>query len=68
MAKSLGVAMLPVLCLGAVLLLLALEGAVCILMAAPIMLPLAVVGGLIGKVVADISRDSERQNTSSTTA
>jgi hypothetical protein len=60
-SKSLGVAMLPVLCLGAVLMLLALEGAICILMAAPIMLPLALVGGLIGKVVADISRDGQRR-------
>jgi hypothetical protein len=59
--RTLCVAMLPVLCLGGLLLLLALEGAICILMAAPIMLPLAMVGGLIGKVVADISRADERR-------
>ena len=50
---SLAVSMLPVVVLGGVLLLLALEGAVCILMAAPIMLPLAMFGGMLGKGIAD---------------
>jgi hypothetical protein len=59
---SLLVAMLPVVCVGAGLMILALEGALCLLMAAPIMLPLAIVGGVIGKGIADLQhRDRRRQ-------
>jgi uncharacterized membrane protein YhaH (DUF805 family) len=42
------VSLLPVVILGGVLLLVAIEGIVCIMMAAPIALPLAFLGGLLG--------------------
>jgi uncharacterized membrane protein YhaH (DUF805 family) len=58
---SLWVALLPVLCVGAVLLLLAFEGAICLLMAAPIMLPLAMLGGLVGKAIADLKKGDARR-------
>ena len=54
--QTLGVAMLPMICLGCVFLLFALEGLICIVMAAPIMLPLSIVGGLIGKNIAALQR------------
>jgi len=44
-------AVLPVLTLGAVLLLVALEGVICILMAAPLALILALLGGSLGYVI-----------------
>lgn len=40
------------------LLLFALEGAVCLVMAAPLLLPLGLMGGLIGKAIADATRHS----------
>ncbi len=40
------------------LLLFALEGAVCLVMAAPLLLPLGLMGGLIGKAIADATRRS----------
>lgn len=38
------------------MLLFALEGIVCLVMAAPILVPLAALGGLLGKAIADASR------------
>ena len=49
--ESLRVAVLPVLILGGLLLLVAIEGFVCILMAAPLALALAVLGGSLGHVI-----------------
>jgi uncharacterized membrane protein YhaH (DUF805 family) len=45
---SIGVALLPVALLGGVLLMVALEGLICILMAAPLALGLAALGGSLG--------------------
>lgn len=56
LSATIGVSLLPVLCVGLVLLFVALEGIVCLIMAAPIMLSLAIVGGLIGKTIADRQR------------
>lgn len=61
---SVGVSLLPMICIGGLFLLAALEGAICILMAAPLALPLAAVGGLVGKGIADAQRarrDRRRQ-------
>ena len=43
------------------LLLFALEGVICIAMAAPLMLPLGALGGLIGKAIADATRRSPHE-------
>lgn len=48
LGRTLGVVTLMMLCAAGGLLLIALEGVICILMAAPIMLPLALVGGSVG--------------------
>jgi len=53
---TLGVASGSVVMIGLGLLLFALEGVVCIMMAAPIMVPLACLGGLLGKTLADRRR------------
>ena len=53
---TLAVSILPVLCVGGMFLLAALEGIICLIMAAPIVLPLALVGGLVGKGIADSQR------------
>ncbi len=61
---SLGVSLLPMVCIGGLFLIAALEGVICLLMAAPLVLPLAAVGGLVGKGIADSQRarrDSRRQ-------
>ncbi len=50
-SECLLMAMLPVLLLGAMLLLVAIEGLICILMAAPIALVMAVLGGSLGFVI-----------------
>jgi hypothetical protein len=42
------------------LLVLALEGFVCILMAVPLIVPLGIFGGIIGKAIADSSRSTYR--------
>ncbi|HMO84005.1 MAG TPA: SRPBCC family protein, partial [Lacipirellulaceae bacterium] len=55
-AGSLLISLLPVIAVGAALIVLALEGAICLVMAAPIMLPLALVGGAFGKTIASLSR------------
>lgn len=61
---SIGVSALPIICIGGLFLIVALEGLICILMAAPLALPLAAVGGLVGKGIADAQltrRDGRRQ-------
>jgi uncharacterized membrane protein YhaH (DUF805 family) len=49
----LGVALLPVGILGAVLVLVAMEGVICVLMAAPFAIVLSAVGGMIGYSIQD---------------
>jgi uncharacterized membrane protein YhaH (DUF805 family) len=49
--SCLNVAVLPVVLLGGVLLLVALEGVICVLMAAPLAILLAVVGGWLGYAI-----------------
>jgi uncharacterized membrane protein YhaH (DUF805 family) len=55
---TLGVVCLTMLIAAGLLLLLAFEGLICILMAAPLVLPLAVFGAFIGKSIADSSRST----------
>jgi len=50
---SIAMGMISVVVAGAALLAFALEGLICILMAAPIALPLGALGGAIGKAIAD---------------
>ena len=50
-SECVAMAVLPVLMLGAILLLVALEGIICILMAAPIALVMALLGGSLGFVI-----------------
>lgn len=45
---------------GLALLLFALEGLICVVMAAPIMLPLGALGGVMGKCIAESTRPSTR--------
>ena len=52
-SSSIGLGIISVLLAGGTLLAFALEGAICIAMAAPIALPLGALGGLIGKVIAE---------------
>jgi uncharacterized membrane protein YhaH (DUF805 family) len=60
---SIGVSALPMICIGGLFLIAALEGLICILMAAPLALPLAAVGGLVGKGIADaqLARRNQRR-------
>jgi uncharacterized membrane protein YhaH (DUF805 family) len=53
LATCLSVALLPVGLLGAVLLLVAMEGLICILMAAPFAIALSAIGGMIGYTIQD---------------
>ncbi len=50
------VGLLSVAFAGLALLLFALEGVVCVLMAAPLILPIGLLGGLLGKAIADATR------------
>jgi hypothetical protein len=59
---SIGVAMLPALCVGGLFLIFALEGVICLVMAAPIVLPMAALGGLLGKAIADSQRGRRRRD------
>ena len=59
-AASVGVGLASVGFGAVALLLFALEGVICIAMAAPLMLPTGALGGLVGKVVAETSRQSTR--------
>ena len=53
---SAGLGMASLLVGGVALLLFALEGLICVLMAVPLMLPLGALGGLLGKAIADSNR------------
>ncbi|WP_437229009.1 SRPBCC family protein [Planctomicrobium sp. SH661] len=55
-AASFSIGILSVVVGGGVLLALALEGIICLLMAAPLTLPLGGLGGLVGKVIAMSAR------------
>ena len=48
--------MATVSCSGVALLLFALEGAICLVMAAPLLLPIGAAGGVLGKAIADATR------------
>lgn len=52
LGATLGVALLTGLVAGSLLLLVAIEGAVCLLMVAPVVLPLTLLGSLIGRLLA----------------
>jgi uncharacterized membrane protein YhaH (DUF805 family) len=56
-SATLCVALLPAVIVGALLLVFAFEGIICLLMAAPLMLPLSLVGGVLGKSFAAVQRD-----------
>jgi uncharacterized membrane protein YhaH (DUF805 family) len=56
------VGMLPMVCLGGVFLLFALEGLICIAMAAPIALPLSALGAAIGKNIASLHQANRASN------
>lgn len=60
-ADSVGLGLATVSLAGVALLLFALEGLICILMAAPLMMPLGLLGGLLGKMIADNSRRPARE-------
>jgi hypothetical protein len=55
-ASSVGIGLASVLCAGLALLLFALEGAICVVMATPLLLPIGAFGGVIGKAIADSTR------------
>ena len=55
LGASAGLAALVMLASALVLLLFAFEGLICIAMAAPIVAPLGILGGLLGKAVADLA-------------
>ncbi len=57
---SLGLGMLTVSFACLALLLVALEGLICIAMALPLALPLGILGGLLGKAIADTARSNSR--------
>ena len=59
--ETLGLAALSSLCFAAALLLIGLEGLICIAMAAPIILPLSLLGALIGRAIAHQRHISENQ-------
>ncbi len=59
-SASMGIGIAAVFYGGLMLLLFALEGVICLLMAAPLLLPLGAVGGLMGKAIADSSRRPHR--------
>lgn len=54
--SSIFVGLAAVLLAGVALLLFALEGVICVAMAVPLMLPLGIMGGAIGKAIADATR------------
>jgi uncharacterized membrane protein YhaH (DUF805 family) len=54
--SSIGVGVAAVFFAGVALLLFALEGAICIGMALPLMLPIGLMGGALGKAIADATR------------
>jgi uncharacterized membrane protein YhaH (DUF805 family) len=54
--RALGLGLLSVLFAELALLLFALEGVICLAMAAPLILPVGAMGGLIGKMIADATQ------------
>jgi hypothetical protein len=60
---SAGVGLASILFAGLALLLFALEGLICVAMAAPLFVPLGVAGGVIGKVIAEATRRPARELT-----
>lgn len=58
---SVGLGLAAVLVGGAALLLFALEGLICVVMAVPLMLPLGALGGVMGKAIADSTRRPPRE-------
>lgn len=54
--SSIGVGVAAVFFAGVALLLFALEGLICVAMAMPLMLPLGIMGGAIGKAIAEATR------------
>jgi uncharacterized membrane protein YhaH (DUF805 family) len=58
---SVGVGVATVLLAGLVLLLFALEGLICVVMAAPLLLPVGALGGVMGKAIADSTRRPPRE-------
>ncbi len=59
LSSSLGIAVVCLAMACVALLLFALEGIVCIAMAAPLLLPIGVMGGLLGKAIADSTRSPQ---------
>ncbi len=57
-SATIGVVLVALLIAGFALIGLAFEGAICILMAAPLIVPMAIVGGLLGRVQAGRGRPS----------
>lgn len=60
-AASVGLGLATVSFAGVALLLFALEGLICIVMATPLVLPLGILGGVLGKTIADYSRRGPRE-------
>jgi uncharacterized membrane protein YhaH (DUF805 family) len=63
-ASTMGVISLLMMATGGTLILFALEGAICIAMAAPLAIPLGLIGGLIGKAIAESTGTSMRHTLS----
>ncbi len=59
--SSIGIGILSVLFACVALLLFALEGMVCIALAAPLLVPIGALGGLIGKAIADATQRPRRE-------
>ncbi|WP_254508679.1 SRPBCC family protein [Anatilimnocola floriformis] len=58
---SIGIGLAAVCCGALAMLLFALEGLICIAMALPILAPLGLLGGLLGKMIADTTRRPVRE-------
>lgn len=58
--KSISIGMMGIFIACLALLLLALEGFICIFMAVPLLFPLGALGGIIGKAIAESTRRSDR--------
>jgi len=59
--RALGVGLLSVLFAEIAMLLFAVEGVICLAMAAPLILPVGAMGGLIGKMIADATQRPMRE-------
>ncbi|MEX2174501.1 MAG: SRPBCC family protein [Pirellulaceae bacterium] len=60
-AASMGLGLATMGAAGLALLLFALEGVICVAMALPLVLPLGLLGGIMGKAIADASRRPPRE-------